>query len=319
MAQPDRTPAPDHANPTLGIVLKLGAVAAFVGMQVLIKSTAGRVPPGEVVFFRAVFAFPVILAWLSWQGQLAVGLKTANPMGHVWRGLVGSAAMGLGFAGLQLLPLPEVTAIGYAAPILTVVFAAMFLGEEVRAFRIFAVALGMTGVLVVLAPRLTALSGGAANATQALGALVVLMGATFAALAQIFVRRLVATERAPTIVFYFTLTSMAISLLTVPFGWVRPGASDAVRLVAAGLFGGAGQGLLTSAYRFANASVVAPFDYASMLLAIGFGFAIFGEVPSLNTLGGAALIVVAGILIIWRERRLGLGRDRSRKVMTPQG
>ena len=152
-------------NPTLAITLKLASVAAFVLMQALVKATEGRVPAGEVVFFRSFFAFPVILAWLAWQGQLAVGWKTANPMGHVWRGLVGTSAMGLSFAGLQLLPLPEVTALQYAAPILTVVFAAMFLGEQVRAFRMFAVALGMAGVLVVLSPRLTALSAGHLEAT----------------------------------------------------------------------------------------------------------------------------------------------------------
>jgi drug/metabolite transporter (DMT)-like permease len=306
-------------NPSLGIVLKLASVSAFVIMQVLIKSTDGRVPAGEVVFFRSFFAFPVILGWLAWQGQLAVGWKTANPMGHFWRGMVGTAAMGLGFAGLQLLPLPEVTALGYAAPILTVVFAAMFLGEQVRFFRMFAVAMGMAGVIIVLAPRLTALSEGHLAATQALGAVVVLMSATFAALAQIFIRKLVATERAATVVFYFTLSSTLLSFLTLPFGWVLPGAGDAALLVLAGAFGGAGQGLLTSAYRFAHASVVAPFEYASMLFAIALGYLLFAEVPTSGTLAGASLIVVAGIVIIWRERQLGLKRDRSRKVMTPQG
>ena len=141
-------------NPPLGIALKLGAVTAFVAMQVLIKSTEGRVPPGEVVFFRSFFAFPVILAWLAWTRELRVGLRTDNPMSHVWRGVVGTSSMGLGFAGLQRLPLPEVTAISYAAPILTVIFAAMFLGEQVRVFRLTAVMVGLVGVMIVLAPRL---------------------------------------------------------------------------------------------------------------------------------------------------------------------
>jgi drug/metabolite transporter (DMT)-like permease len=306
-------------NPMLGILLKLGAVIAFVVMQALIKGTGGRVPAGEVVFFRSFFAFPVILAWLAWQGQLRVGWKTANPMSHFWRGVIGTSAMGLGFAGLALLPLPEVTALSYAAPILTVIFAAMFLGEQVRAFRLFAVALGMAGVMVVLAPQLTAVSEGDLGARQALGAILVLMGATFAALAQIFIRKMVAFERAATIVFYFTVTSTLLSLLTIPFGWVLPSGRDAVFLVAAGLMGGVGQGLLTSAYRFAHASVVAPFDYASMLFAIAIAYVIFAEVPARATLAGAALIVAAGILIIWRERQLGLDRDRQRKAMTPQG
>jgi len=306
-------------NPTRAILLKLLSVLAFVMMQVLIKATAGRVPAGEVVFFRSFFAFPIIIAWLAWSHELKVGLKTDHPMGHFWRGLIGTAAMGLGFAGLQFLPLPEVTALGYAAPILTVIFAAMFLGEQVRIFRLSAVALGMVGVLIILAPRLTAFSEGHMAATQAFGAVIVVMGAVFASLAQIFIRKLVASERAATVVFYFTLSSTLLSFLTIPFGWTLPSAGDAALLIAAGLFGGMGQGLLTSAYRYGHASLVAPFEYASMLLSIILGYVIFQEIPTSATLGGAALIVAAGIIIIWRERQLGLNRDKTRKVMTPQG
>jgi drug/metabolite transporter (DMT)-like permease len=90
-------------------------------------------------------------------------------------------------------------------------------------------------------------------------------------------------------------------------------------LVAAGLLGGVGQILLTSGYREADASVVAPFEYVSMLFALGFGYFLFDEVPTATMLFGALLVVTAGILIIWRERRLGLERARQRKAMTPQG
>ncbi len=306
-------------NPLRGIALKLGSVAVFMTMSSLIKAASDAVPPGEAVFFRSVFAVPVILIWLIATRGLRAGLVTSNPLGHFWRGLVGTAAMGFGFAGLGLLPLPEVTAIGYAAPLLTVVFAAMFLGEQVRAFRIFAVALGMAGVLVVLSPRLTALSTGEIGSSEALGAIVVLVGAVFAALAQVFVRRLVTEEKTTAIVFYFSVNSALLSLVTLPFGWTWPDPASAAMLVAAGLFGGVGQVLLTSSYRNADASVVAPFDYASMLLALGVGYAVFGEVPTWTMLGGAALVVGAGILIIWRESRLGLERNRQRKAMTPQG
>ncbi|MCX7645672.1 MAG: DMT family transporter [Rhodobacteraceae bacterium] len=306
-------------NPIRGIVLKLCSVTVFVAMAALIKATADNVPPGEAVFFRSFFAIPVIFAWLALTGELAGGIRVQSPMGHVWRGLVGTTAMGLGFAGLGLLPLPEVTAIGYAAPLLTVIFAAMFLGEEVRAFRLGTVALGMAGVLIVLSPRLAATPDAAAGSREALGAMVVLMGAVCTALAQVFVRKLVATERTSAIVFWFSVTATVLSLLTLPFGWVVPTPGEAALLVAAGLCGGVGQILLTSSYRHADASVVAPFEYASMLLAIGIGYAVFGEVPTLTMLAGAALVILAGILIIWREHRLGLERDRQRKAMTPQG
>lgn len=306
-------------SPLTGILFKLASVAVFITMASMIKATAGHVPPGEAVFFRALFALPVILGWLWWRGDLATGLKVKRPMGHVWRGLVGATAMGLGFAGLGLLPLPEVTAIGYAAPLLVVIFAAMFLGEEVRIFRLSAVALGLAGVMIVIWPRLTTFGGPSVESGAALGALLVLMGAVFAALAQIHVRNMVKTEQTSAIVFYFSVTATVLSLLTLPFGWVIPSLFEAALLIAAGLLGGVGQIFLTSSYRHADASVVAPFDYASMIFAIAIGYAVFAEVPTRQTLGGAALVIAAGVLIIWRERQLGLKRGQARKGMTPNG
>lgn len=305
-------------HPLRGIGFKLASVLVFIVMSAMIKTTAQHVPAGQAVFFRSFFAIPVILIWLVWTREFPQGLRTANPLGHVWRGFAGTCAMGMGFAGLGYLPLPEVTAIGYAAPLLTVIFAAMFLGEEVRLFRLTAVALGLAGVMIVLSPRLTVMGGGAGHA-EAFGAMLVLGGAVFAALAQVFVRKLVAGEKTATIVFYFSVTSTLLSLVTLPFGWVIPTPVEAATLVAAGLLGGVGQILLTSSYRFADASVVAPFDYASMLFALAFGWFFFDELPTLTMLMGAALVVTAGLLIIWRERALGLKRARQRKAMTPQG
>ena len=211
------------------------------------------------------------------------------------------------------------TAISYASPLLVVIFAAMFLGEQVRAFRIAAVVLGLTGVLIVLSPRLSIDPGTGAGQTEALGVILVLFSALCAALAQVFVRKLIHTESTATIVFYFSATSTVLSLITLPFGWVMPTPFEAALLVGAGLLGGVGQILLTASYREADASLVAPFDYASMLFALGIGYFIFDEVPTLTMLGGAALVVAAGILIIWREHKLGLERAKARKAMTPQG
>jgi drug/metabolite transporter (DMT)-like permease len=306
-------------NPIQGIGLKLVSVVMFIVMASLIKATAHHVPPGEAVFFRSFFAIPVILAWLWTRGDLQTGLKVESRMGHFWRGFVGTTAMGLGFAGLGMLPLPEVTAIGYAAPLLTVIFAAMFLNEQVRLFRLGSVALGLVGVLIVLSPRLDTFSGQTVETTQALGAVLVLMGAVCAALAQIYVRKLVQFEQTSAIVFYFSVTATALSLLTLPFGWVVPAPREAMLLIGAGVLGGLGQIFLTSAYRQADASVVAPFDYASMLFALLIGYFIFDEVPTGTMLIGASLVIAAGVLIIWREHALGLQRDKARKTMTPQG
>ncbi len=300
-------------QPLRGISYKIFSVMIFVAMSALIKAASDEVPPGQAVFFRSFFAVPIIVGWLAIRRELRDGWKTPNPLGHVWRGLMGTSAMGLGFAGLGLLPLPEVTAIGYAAPLLVVIFAAMFLNEQVRAFRLSAVALGLVGVLIVLSPRLS-LGSGQTDPSQTLGAVLVLMGAVCSALAQVFVRKLVFTENTAAIVFWFSVTATVLSLLTLPWGWVWPDVADWVMLVMAGLLGGIGQIFLTSSYRFADASLVAPFDYTSMILALLVGYFIFDEVPTLTMMIGALIVIAAGVMIILRERHLGLKRARQRKV-----
>lgn len=306
-------------NPLRGIGLKVLSVSVFVLMAVGIKATAHEVPPGQSVFFRSFFAIPVILVWLVWQGRLARGLRTANPMGHLWRGLVGTTAMGLGFVALGLLPLPEATALGYAAPLLTVIFGAMFLGEEVRLFRLSAVAAGLVGVMIVLSPRFQISGVAEASKLETVGAMAALLGAVFAALAQVFVRKLVTAEATATIVFYFSVTATALSLATLPFGWAMPSARGFAILVGVGVLGGVGQILLTESYRHADVSVVAPFEYASILLALALGYLLFDEVPTGTMLVGVGLIVAAGLVIIHRERKLGLERARARRAVTPQG
>ncbi|GGF73125.1 transporter RarD family, DMT superfamily protein [Paracoccus acridae] len=308
-----------HQNPMQGILLKCASVAVFTVMAAMIKSTSetAAVPAGQQVFFRSLFAIPVILIWLALRGELGVGLRTVRPMGHVYRGVVGTVAMALNFWALALLSFPEVTAIGYAAPLLVVIFAAMFLGEDVRLFRLSMVGIGLTGVLIVLSPQLRLESD--ADPYRMLGAVVAMGGAAGSALAQIFVRKLVQEERTSAIVFWFSFTSTILGLATLPFGWVWPDATTAMLLVGSGILGGMAQILLTSAYRFADASLVAPFEYVSMLLAIAIGWYVFGEAPARVVLIGASLVILAGIMIIWRERQLGLERSRQRKAMTLQG
>ncbi|WP_422075701.1 DMT family transporter [Tranquillimonas rosea] len=308
-------------RPGLAIALKLVSVTLFVGMQAIVKAASEVVPAGQAVFFRSFFAIPVILVWLAATGHLRTGLKTAYPVGHAWRGTVGSMAMGLMFAGLAYLPLAEVQAINYAAPLLVVVFAALFLGERLRWFRITAVAMGLTGVLIVLSGRLTMLDEGEAGARAALGAMLVLGSATCAALAQIQIRRMVSSgETISSVVFWFSVTASVLSLVSAPFfPWTYPGVGMTALLVVAGLIGGVGQICLTSAYRYGDASLVAPIDYASIILAVAIGYVVFAELPTPRMYAGVALVVAAGGLIIWRERKLGIERGRARRGMTPPG
>lgn len=305
-------------NVFYGIGLKIASVLLFIVMLALVKATTEHVPTGQIVFFRSFFAVLVIVIWLGATKQLGAGLRTKNPFGHLWRGVIGTASMTLNFWSAGLLPLPEVTAIGYAAPLLTVVFASLFLGEVVRGFRISCVLLGLAGVLIVLSPRLSAFSGGMLSERETAGAFIALGSATCAALVQVLLRRLVVTESTSAIVFYFSLFSTVLSLLTIP-GWVVPTRTEFWLLVTAGLLGGVAQIFITAAYRYADASVVAPFEYVSMIFALAIGYMFFGEVPTVTMLCGASLVVAAGLLIIWRERQLGLERRRQRQAATPAG
>lgn len=306
-------------NPTRGIVLKIMALLLFSIMAALIKAASSHVPPWQAVFFRSFFTLPVILLWIAQRGELRTGLKVNNPMGHFWRGLIGTTAMALGFSGLALLPLPEVTAIGFTAPLLTVVFASMFLGEQVRLFRLSAVGIGLIGVLIVLYPRLSVLGTNDPATLATLGAVLALGSAVFRALAQVHIRRLVQTDQTSAIVFFFSLTATLLSLLSIPFGWVWPTGLEFAFLISAGLIGGVAQIFLTSSYRFAEASLLAPFDYVSMIFALIIGYVIFAEAPTTIMLAGSSLIIGGGIVIIWREHRLGLKRGKARPTITPQG
>lgn len=306
-------------QPLLGITLKIGSVIAFTLMGALVKYASDTVPPGEAVFFRSFFAIPVIFGWLFLRGSVRQGLHTKDPLGHIWRGLVGATAMGLGFTALGLIPFSEVTAIAYATPLMVTILAAMFLGEQIRIYRMSAVVAGLVGVLVVLSPRLTVLSDGNVSQTESLGAVIMFMAAVFMALAMVFVRKMVETERTSAITFYFALTTTVLSLFTIPFGWVMPDLLAATALIGAGLLGGVAQIMLTECYRHADTGVIAPFEYTSMLLALAIGYTVFGETPTRIMLIGAVIVVASGLFIIWREQKLGLERRRARRAMTPQG
>ncbi len=298
-------------RPMLAVTLKLSALFLFTAMSALVKALSTDFPPGQMVFFRSLFAVPVIVAWLISRGELAQGFVVKKPMGHFWRGVLGTTAMGLTFTGLSLLPLPEVTAIGYATPIFTLILAALLLGERIRLIRIGAVAIGLLGVLIMIWPRL----GSADLGTGAtIGALCVL-GATVArGFVQIHIRQLVQVDHPAAIVFYFSMTATLLSALTVFWGWTVPTLNQLLILITMGLIGGVAQILVTSSYRFGQASMLAPYDYTSMLFAIFIGYVWFDELPTLAILLGAALVIAGNAVVIWREHQLGLERGKARSL-----
>ena len=305
-------------NAMTGIAFKVSSVCVFLAMSTLLKASEG-VPAGELAFFRSFFAIVPIIVYLVYRRELIVGFHTRFPLGHLWRGLVGTGGMMTGFFALTQLPLPETISIQYATPLLIVVLSAVFYHEQVRLYRWSAVLVGLVGVIIIMWPRLTVFSGGVSNMSGAtLGAIVAFVSCFFAATAMVLVRRLVETERSATIVLYFSITSSIFGLCTLPFGWVMPTAEQFAMLIAAGIFGGIAQILLTESYRHADMSVVAPFEYVSLILSIGAGYFFFHDIPTIEMLIGGVIVVGSGLFIIYREQRLGRKRP-ERPVVTPQG
>ncbi|MEO9341098.1 DMT family transporter [Mesorhizobium sp. SB112] len=310
--------SPVIPNSLTGITLKILSVTSFVVMSSLIKS-AGELPLGQIVFFRSFFAlFPILLVY-AYRKQLTGIWKTSNPVGHVMRGLVGICAMGLTFFALTRLPLPEAITLNYAQPLLVVIFSALILRETIRIHRWSAVVVGLIGVFIISIPKFTLLETGAGMGSQELlGVFAALGGAAASAIAMILVRKLVHTEKTATIVIWFSITGSVAALLTIPFGWSMMSTQQWVLMISSGIFGGIAQLFLTEAYRHAEASTVAPFEYTSMILAIASGYFLFGDVPTIHMLVGGAIVVGAGLFIIWRERQLGIERREARKASSPQ-
>jgi len=306
-------------NTSKGIALKLGSILCFTIMAAIVKHGLEVVPTGQAVFFRSFFAIPPILVWALWRGKLAQAFHVNDRLAHLGRGMFGVAAMFCGFMALGLLPLPEAIAIGYAAPILATALAAIILHERVGIYRWGAVFIGMCGVLVMLWPRMTVIGSGVLTDDQALGAWIALMGAALVALATTYIRKMTRTENTLSIVFWFSVISTLAALTTLPLGWTLPDPGLAGLLVLAGLLGGTAQIMMTESYRNADASTLAPLEYSSMVYGLAIGYFVFAEVPGMSVLIGASIVISAGILIIARERRLGIDRAKARAVKNPQG
>lgn len=321
---PPTVEPPERNRPFYGIFLKILSAFSFTCMSAVVKyagmgGVATKTPLGELVFFRSFFALVPVLLWLSYARPLSAAFRTRNLKGHIRRGLIGSLGMFCGFTSLLYLPLSDATALSYAAPLLNVVLAWFILKEVIRLYRWTAVIVGFVGVIIMLLPHLDL---GANHGPDAwTGVAFALIGACCSAFAMIEVRKLTATEHTAAIVVYFSLTTTVLSLVTLFFGlawpeyaWSWPSGRDFAVLVLIGLLGGIGQILLTHCYRFADASIIAPFDYTSMVWALLIGWFVFAQLPEKLVLIGACIVMVSGIFVILRERALGIESKRQRSA-----
>jgi drug/metabolite transporter (DMT)-like permease len=295
------------------IGFKLISALLFAAMSALVRKLGDVAPVGQMVFFRSAFAIlPVVLIY-ALRGELANAVYTRRPFGQLGRGLLSVFGMFTNFSALTRLPLADATAISFASPLFTVALAAVILKERVRIYRWSAVLVGFAGVIVMLAPHfdISHYAAAGAAATAAIGSLFALSSAVCNAGTVIQTRRLVQSETTPSIVFYFSVVCAIAGALTLPFAWHTPTGSELAALISLGVLGGIAHIFLTESYRHVTASVVAPFDYTSMLWALMLGYWMFGELPNALVYFGGAIVAGAGLFVIWRERQLGLKRARE--------
>jgi drug/metabolite transporter (DMT)-like permease len=293
-------------NTGKGIGLKLISAVLFAVMSALVRLLGARYPIGEVVFYRSAFAIVPVMAVYAWRGELATVVRTERPLGQAGRGAISIVGMFCNFGALARLPLVEANAISFTSPLFSVALAAFVLKERVRIYRWSAVIIGFIGVLVVLSPHLSGdeLTFAFASATTVAGLAYALTGAMANAGTVIQTRRLAQSETTSSIVFYFSLFCALAGLATWPFGWISPTGPEFAVLVGIGLLGGTAHIFLTESYRYASASVVAPFDYTAMIWALILGYVMFGETPTIMIFAGSLIIAGAGLFVIWRERQL---------------
>jgi drug/metabolite transporter (DMT)-like permease len=285
-----------HHRPVLGVLLKLASVVLLACLAACVKYL-DEVPTGELIFVRGVIS-AAVLAFIAWRTEGLKILRTDRPRSHALRSLAGTASMFCWFTALTLIPLADFTAISFTAPLFLTVLAMLFLGERIHAYRWSALAIGFTGVLITIGPQLTL--GG-----SRVGVLVAFGAAGFSALAIATLRGMSGSggEHPLAITFYFSVTTVACSAVTALAGWPMLTAAQWGLIAVAAFFGVFGQLLMTMSYRYAEASLLAPLDYASLLLAVAFGYYIFAEVPHWSMWIGAPLVIGAGLIILWREYR----------------
>jgi drug/metabolite transporter (DMT)-like permease len=301
-------------NPLLGIFFCVLSTIGFTLMAAMVRYIGDRVPVGEMVFARNFVVLVLLVLFLAVRGDLLKTLRTKHLRGHVTRSAANIVSIFLHYAGLVRIPLAEATAIGFAIPLFTVALAAIFLRETVRLWRWSAVFVGFIGVLVMLSPHL----GGTGHGTQAaLGAIFVLISTFLIAVVMIQVRHLSKTETTPRLVLYYSFFASVAGLASLYWGWTVPSTGDLIALIGIGVFGGLGQTFITEALRYAPASVIAPFGYASMLWSVLIGYFWLGELPVAIVFVGAAIVIASGLFVIWREHQLGLDRKRAAAAEVP--
>lgn len=280
-----------------GIGAMLLAVAAFAAMDAVLKVFAGHYPAMQVGAMRGAASLPFILLPVVAMGRWRE-LRPVRWRLHLFRGLL-SVLMLWGFVyAVSMLSLADAYSIFFVAPLLVTALSVPLLGERVERRRWVAIACGLAGVLVMLRP--------SADLFTTLAALGALASATAYAISAVTVRIMHRTDSTVSMVFWLMLLLTVFAGALAAPGWVTLRAEHWPWLGALGAAGAMGQHFITQAFRFAPASVVAPFEYTALLWGVAIDWLLWATRPSPRMFLGATLVVASGIYLIWRERQLHL-------------
>ncbi len=272
----------------------VGSVVCFSIMDICVK-WLDYYPVGQVLFLRFFIGF-IPIFFIIPREKLLSFYKTSRPGLHAFRAFTGAAAIIALFIGLRELPLADVVSLTFGGPIFVTVASIFFLSEKVGIKRWSAVFLGFIGMLLIVQPAFIDLN---------FYYITPIVFCIFFACVAISVRSLSKSEPNYRIAFYFTLLCSILGIATILKGdWVLPTRIDLVIFIIMGLCGSVANLLLTQSYRLAEASLVTPIKYLSLVFAIVFGFLIWSEIPKLLTLFGALLVITSSLIIFMRENKL---------------
>lgn len=294
---PERKPgdrgAPARADrPFRGIAMILASTVFLGASDVTAKYLSATLPSIEIAWIRfLVFAMIMVPAMLPVSPLYA--LQSDRKGLHVMRGVTLLLSSLFFISGLAFLPIAEASATGFVSPLFVTALSIFFLGERVGMRRWMATAVGLIGVLIILRPGSSAFHP---------AAFFPIVSALAWACTLIMTRMMSGREHAITTMTYSSIVGVCIVSALVPFVWVTPSWHDILFGILIGVASTAGQWIVVLAFRYADASVLAPFQYTQLLWVSILGFMIFGEVPDAWTVTGAAFIVASGLYTAHRER-----------------
>ena len=269
----------------IGAAWLLAGCACVIVMQTMARHVAQDLPAVEMVFFRFLFGILFMLPWVARAGL--AGLRTERLRLYWLRATGTLVIMVCVYTALSEIPVADVTALLFMAPIFTTLGAGLFLKERIGSRRWVAVAIGFAGALIVLRPGMGAFSS---------VALLVLIGAFFNAVVVLVTKVLSRTESANVIVFYQSLMVVALSAPLAFWFWVPPSTSSLGWLFAMGGVATAGQQCITRALIAADASAIQPVNFSRLLFAALLGYVVFGEAADLWVWVGGGVVFAATML-----------------------